>query len=112
MFLATDYGEYLLKLIHVLLHSLTVALVGKLAFRYFKNDRLKAQMVCFIMLANDDVRLIYHGMSNDSIVTVYVVLAIYFLTSNRPLISSLMLTVALSIKAGAILLIPGFLGFI
>jgi len=48
---------------------------------------------------------------NDSILALYVVLCLYFITSNRPAVAALMLTLALSIKAGAILLIPGLLGW-
>ena len=49
---------------------------------------------------------------NDSILALYVVLCLYCITSNRPVIAALMLTLALSIKAGAILLLPGLLGWI
>ena len=43
---------------------------------------------------------------------VYIVLCLYMVTQNRPIIAAMFLTLGLSIKAGAMLLLPSFLGWI
>ena len=49
-------------------------------------------------------------MFNDEIMIFYVVLAIYLLATSRPYWSTFVLSVAYSVKAGALLLIPAFAG--
>ena len=56
MFLATPLGEFYLQGIHIVIHSLTMLLIGAISYKYFKKDPMKAQMVCFMMLANEEVR--------------------------------------------------------
>ena len=67
--------------------------------------------MCFIIVCNEEVRELNQLLFNDSILALYVVLCLYFITCNRPHIAALMLSLALSIKAGAILLLPGLLGW-
>jgi Gpi18-like mannosyltransferase len=88
-----------------------VYLIAVFSYKYFKNDPLKAQMVCFILMANEEVRELNQLLFNDSILELYIIFCIYFVTINRPLWASLMLSLGISIKAGAILLLPGFLGW-
>jgi Gpi18-like mannosyltransferase len=89
-----------------------MTVVGKLSFRYFKNEPFKAQLVCLMLVANEEMREINQLLFNDSILALYVVLCIYFVSGNRPLLAAQMLTMAMSIKAGAMLLVPSFLGAI
>jgi predicted membrane-bound dolichyl-phosphate-mannose-protein mannosyltransferase len=51
-------------------------------------------------------------MYNDQIMIMYVLISITLLVKNRPIIASCFLTLALSVKAGAVLLLPSFLGAI
>jgi uncharacterized membrane protein len=50
---------------------------------------------------------------NDALLGFYITLALYCLIKSRmPLLASLFFTLAISVKAGAVLLVPGFLGWI
>jgi Gpi18-like mannosyltransferase len=49
---------------------------------------------------------------NDSILALYVILCLYFMSSGWPKISVFMLTIAISIKAGALLMVPAALGWV
>jgi uncharacterized membrane protein len=52
-----------------------------------------------------------HTMAfNDQFMMLYMLICIYLILTDRPIMSSVMLSVALSIKAGVILMLPGFLG--
>ena len=69
-------------------------------------------MVCFMMLANEEIRELNQLLFNDSLLGIYIVASIYLMTVNRPMWAALKLTVGISIKAGAMHLIPGLLGWI
>lgn len=64
------------------------------------------------MLANKETRGYYSSMFNDEIMMLYLILAVYFMLKSSPLVASFFLTLGLSVKAGLLLLIPGFLGSI
>lgn len=89
-----------------------MVLVSQIGYRYYKHDAGKAQIICFMLMANEEIREINQLLFNDSILALYVVLCVYFVSSNKPLVAALMLTLAMSIKAGAMLLVPSFLGSI
>lgn len=91
---------------------MNLVLVILVAFKYFKNDNLKAQMVAFMLLANEQSRELNQMMFNDSILAFYILLCLYFVSRNKPFKGVIALTLALSIKAGAMLLVPGFFGWI
>ena len=91
---------------------MNLVLVILVAFKYFKNDYLKAQMVAFMLLANEQSRELNQMMFNDSILAFYILLCLYFVSRNKPFKGVIALTLALSIKAGAMLLVPGFFGWI
>lgn len=94
------------------MHSMNLLLVMIVAYKYFKNDHLKAQMVAFMLLANEQSRELNQMMFNDSILAFYILMCLYFVSSNKPIKGVIFLTLALSIKAGAMLLVPGFFGWI
>ena len=54
----------------------------------------------------------YGGMYNDEIMMLYMLISVYLMMNNHPLIASGFLTLGLSVKAGVILMLPGFLGTI
>jgi Gpi18-like mannosyltransferase len=112
MYLATDQAEIYHKLIHLVLHSINATAVVAVAYKYFKNDHLKPQLICFLLLANEEARELNQMMFNDSLLAFYVIMCLYLVSYNKPLLATLMLTSGLSIKAGAILLIPGFFGWV
>lgn len=49
-------------------------------------------------------------MYNDEIMTLFLVISIYYFAKNRPLIGSFWFTISLGMKAGVILMIPAMLG--
>mmetsp|Transcript_13789 Transcript_13789/g.21540 ORF Transcript_13789/g.21540 Transcript_13789/m.21540 type:complete len:209 (-) Transcript_13789:229-855(-) len=49
---------------------------------------------------------------NDEIMILYIVLAIYLMVKNQPLLAALLISLGLSVKAGVILFLPAFLGSI
>jgi len=49
-------------------------------------------------------------MYNDEIMALFIIISIYYCAKNRPLLGSFWFTVGLSIKAGAVLMIPSILG--
>jgi len=51
-------------------------------------------------------------MFNDTFLALYIVICFYLLTKNCPIYAATFLTFSLSIKAGAMLLVPSFLGWI
>jgi hypothetical protein len=64
------------------------------------------------MLANHHLRLYHTKMFNDQIMALYLVISVYYAITNCPLTASFFFTVGMGVKAGLILLIPGFLGSI
>lgn len=51
-------------------------------------------------------------MYNDSLLELYIIFTIYFVGRNKPMLGALALSMGLGIKAGALLLIPGFFGWV
>ena len=67
-------------------------------------------MIAAILLSNFGDNKFYAEMYNDQIMMLYILICIYLSASNRPILASLFFTLALSIKAGAALLLPAFAG--
>jgi hypothetical protein len=64
------------------------------------------------MLCSKDARKYYLEMFNDEIMVLYVILACYYCMNSKPILASFWVTMGLGVKAGVILLLPGFLGSI
>lgn len=74
---------------------------------------MKFQLVCFMLLGNQEVREFNQMLFNDSITVVYAAVAMYCLiVKANPIQASFWFTNALGVKAGAVLLLPTFLGWI
>ena len=70
-------------------------------------------MICFMLLGNEEIREFNYYLFNDTLLALHLILALFFiLVKNRPIIASMFLTLSISIKAGALLMIPTFLGWI
>lgn len=137
--LQTEDAEYIIKFGHQVIHSLTIFFMVKMAYIYFaeekasssneqkkKQDKKKvankqekeydemlssrAQMIAFILVGNKGDRGYWSTMYNDEIMMLYMLIAIYYMLRNKPLIGSFWVTMALGVKAGVILLLPGLLG--
>ena len=112
IYLQIDKAEMIHKLIHFLLHTGSISIVVSMAYRYFRNDLRKAQIIAFILVSNEELRELNQNMFNDSILAFYILFCMYFVSKNKPIAGALCLSLSFSIKAGAILLFPGFLGWV
>lgn len=118
---STSYGELIFKLILIAMNLIMQLLIAEIAYLYWTSgskDRLKqhmgrAQTVSLIYCANhfDKINL-WLNYHNDNIMSFYLVVALYFLVTSRPIWGSAFLSIGLSVKAGAILMLPTFLGSI
>jgi hypothetical protein len=127
----TEDAEYIIKFGHLVIHSLVVYFVVKISYAYFAEEKYKkiqgglkekvekyydesrsskAQMIAFILLAGKEDRMYWSTMYNDEIMMLYMLIAIYVTIKNKPLAGTFWFTLALSVKAGVILLIPALLG--
>jgi len=87
--------------------------VARISYSYFRNAPMKAQMICFMLLGNEEIREFNEYLFNDSLLALHMMFALYFmLVKNKPVIASFFLTLSISIKAGAVLMVPTFLGWI
>jgi hypothetical protein len=89
------------------IHSITNHFVGLIAYVYCPLD---AQLLVISLLSNTYNRLYYTKMFNDEIMMMYLVICIYYAIVNKPLVASFFLSMGMGVKAGLLLLIPGFLG--
>tara|TARA_B110000285_G_C15125383_1_gene619855 strand:- start:692 stop:1102 length:411 start_codon:yes stop_codon:yes gene_type:complete len=94
-----------------LIHTAVITLVAKISYKYFKNDHSKAQLICFLLL-QQKTRSFHQETFNDSILELYIILTFFFVSSNKPLKGAFCLTMGLGIKAGVLLTLPGFFGWV
>lgn len=116
----TEDAEFIMKALHILIHTCTIVLATKISFIYFYDGKRpttsnlvkspKAQMVAIILLSNKLDKEYYNLMYNDEIMVIYLLLTIYFAITNCPIKASIFLALAMSIKLTAVLIIPAFLG--
>ena len=114
--LQTDYAEYIIKFGTHIIHSLIIVFVTDISYVYFSDDAKslsrssQAQFIGFILLASKEDRSFYSFLYNDEIMMLYIVITIYLVITNRPTGAAWMFTIALSVKAVVLLLLPAFLG--
>jgi hypothetical protein len=65
-----------------------------------------------MLLSNDELREKHAFLYNDTFLGFYCVICIWLLSINRPLIAATFLSLGISIKAGAVLLIPSVFGLV
>ena len=96
-----------------MIYSTIQFLVARISYSYFRHTPAKAQIICFMLLGNEEIREFNEYLFNDSLLALHMMLALYFiLVRNSPQTASIFLTLSISIKAGAVLMIPTFLGWI
>ena len=76
------------------------------------GENTRAQLVAFAFLASNTDREFWNLMYNDEVMMAAIMLSIFLLAKGRPLIGTFVFSVALGLKAGALLLIPALLGSI
>lgn len=122
----TEDAEYIIKFGHLVIHSLCIYFLIKIAYAYFAEEKkglkpgeekqydetrsAKAQLIAFILISNKEDRQYWSTMYNDEIMILYMFIAIYLAIKNKPIFASFWFTMALSVKAGVILLLPALLG--
>lgn len=87
-------------------------MVSKMAYMYFRDKKQFAQLVCFTLISNQQLRNLFQLMYNDIPMSTYCCAALYFLMKNQPKVAVFLLSMGMSIKAGAMLMLPSFLGLI
>lgn len=112
VFMHTDHCDFILRLIHLLLQSSCQAIVVAIALRYFKNETHRVQMIGLMLLLNWRMHEYYQLVYNDAFLEFFVFSCILLAAKNRPLGAAAMLSAAISIKAGGLLLLPAVLGWI
>jgi len=102
-----------MQLVTTLMKSGTISMVQSLALRYFNGEPQRVQMIGFLLVFNSKIIELYDKLYNDSFVEFFNFATIYCLAKlNRPIVASMLLSLAISIKTGAILLLPCTLGWI
>jgi uncharacterized membrane protein len=84
---------------------------GRVAYSYFRDQPMRAQMICFMLLGNEEIREFNAYLFNDTFLALYILVCIYLTSVNRPFLAALFLSMSCSIKAGAMLMLPSFLGW-
>ena len=112
LYLLTDKAEYIWKALHFFLHSAIQYNIGQIAYLYFKDRVWKAQLVCFLLLGNEEIREFNAYLFNDTFLALYIIISLRMVAMNKPMLAAFFLTMSLSIKAGGMLMIPSFLGWI
>ena len=109
----TDNAEYIWKFCHFLILSAIQYFVAKISYAYFRDQPLKAQLICFMLLGNEEIREFNAYLFNDSLLALYILICLYFIIiKKRPIMAAFFLSLSISIKAGAMLMIPTFLGWV
>ena len=100
-------------MVHVVTHSFSTAMVLSLANAYFRTETCRVQMIGFMIITNQGHSDLLASLFNDSFIEFLVFGSFCCLAkSNRPLLASALLSLAISIKVGPILLLPCFFGWI
>ena len=112
----TENAEYYITFVHHVIHSLIIVYIVKIVNLYSQDDSKsskaahEAQLIGFMLIASKEDRAYFSTMYNDEIMILYLVIAIYLTLRNRPIAASFFITLSLSVKVGALLLLPSFLG--
>lgn len=113
IFNTNENAETILKMFHIILHSVSNYLSCSLAKAYFVDQPLTVQLIQLTLLGNSKWRRVEQELFNDQVMAFFCLLSVYLLTiCKRPFLASLSLTSALSMKASAIFYVPTFLGLL
>lgn len=112
LFLATPLAEVIWKFAHAIMHTATALAVAQLARTYFRGRPGNAQLIAFMLVTNTFLMRHSQDMFNDSILAIYAIFSILLMAWDRPLLASASMSMALSVKAGALLLVPSMMGWV
>ena len=93
-------------------HSICLVITSLICYKYFKKDQLRAQMLCSILMSNQNLFTLVMECYNDNLVQFYILASILLMMNNRPKLACFMAATGWSIKANALLFMPCLLGWI
>ena len=118
--LNTKYATEVMYIVHFACHTVSNIFALKLAHLYAPsvdkggnydyNYSKTAQLIAFFFIAADGERRLQMGMFNDIIMNMYIVICFYCFAKDRLLLAGVFFSLALGLKAGAVLTIPAILG--
>ena len=113
MFEFADNWVIILQMIHILLQSTSQAMIVSIASKYFKRaETHRVQMIAFLLILNWNMHLYFIHLYNDGFFEFSIILCMYLASSKRPVGAVAALSVATSLKAGGLLLVPALLGWV
>lgn len=113
IFELTDSCDFILRLIHVLLQSACQSMVVAMALKYFKRaEAHRVQMIGLLLVLNWRMHEYYQLLYNDAFLEFVIISCMFLASKNRPIGAVTLLSVAISLKAGGLLLLPALLGWV
>ena len=105
--------EMIFTILSIFVQSCSLFIIVSIARRYFNSEPSRAQIIGFLILSNQSLHELYQFLYNETFQEFFVLFAIFSMTVlNRPVLAAIVLSWAISLKALAILLLPGMLGWI
>ena len=101
-----------MKVFFFLIHTISITLVSKMSYDYFEGEPMRAHLISFILLSSQADRRFNELMFNDQVLGLLIFFMIYFVSKGKTTIGAMAFTLGLSIKAGALLVVPTLLGSI
>jgi hypothetical protein len=108
----TRFAMYIWKVTCALIHTANALIIMRISKICFRNDLRKVQLIGFILITNHNYHLFNVMMFNDQLIGFFALLTIYKLVADQPLSAALFVSMALSIKAGGLLLVPTVFGWL
>jgi len=88
-------------------------MVVSIASKYFKRTEThRVQMTALLLILNWRMHEYYILLYNDGFLEFAIILCMYLASSKRPVGAVAALSVAISLKAGGLLLLPALLGWV
>ena len=109
----TDKAQSIVSFINICFHTTITYCIVSIAYKYFKYERGKAQLVCIMLLTNTGIGKMYHLAYNDCLYIFYLSLALYnfFITRNLTT-SAIFISLGLGIKTSMYAVFPSLFGCI
>ena len=105
--------EMIFEIFNIMVQTCSLYIIISLARRYFNAEPSRAQIIGFLIVSNQSLHELYQNLYNETFQEFFVLSAIFCLVAlNRPIVAAVILSLAISLKALAILLLPGMLGWI
>ena len=116
--LAGQYGEQVMKFLHVIVHTVTQVYATKIAYLFFGENlrhfikenswtSMRAQVIAFALLSNYHDRQFYANMMcSDEVMSMFLIMSIYYLGKGQTIKGITYFSLALGMNSLLILLLP------